>query len=211
MSSILRGEWAIRAITGTVFVAVVMGAVYLSAWSNAVLWCVVSILAWLEWHRAPSLSKPTWQWWLAGMFPLPAVCSLIWLGFQSPDDPWPILVFLWMIWANDTGAYVVGKPFGRHKLWVSVSPGKSWEGTFGGALAAGSVSAIAWGPNMLWLGLLMGGLSTSGDLIQSAWKRKRGMKDSGTMLPGHGGIMDRFDGFLLSAPIYALLWCIFVA
>ena len=211
MRSFIQGEWAIRAVTGTVFVVVVMGAVYLSIWSNVLLWSFVAVLAWLEWYRAPSAPAPTWQSWLVGLFPLPALYALIWLGLQDPYDPWPILVFLWMIWANDTGAYVVGKPFGRHKLWVSVSPGKSWEGTIGGALAAGGVAAWTLGLNMLWLGLLMGGLSTSGDLIQSAWKRKRGMKDSGTMLPGHGGIMDRFDGFLLAAPIYASLWCIFVA
>ena len=60
-----------------------------------------------------------------------------------------------------------------------------------------------------WLGALMGGLSTTGDLIQSAWKRRRGLKDSGNLLPGHGGVMDRFDGFLIAAPTYVLLWCIF--
>ena len=114
-----------------------------------------------------------------------------------------------MIWANDTGAFVVGKPLGKHKLWPSVSPGKSWEGTVGGAVMAALVAALALGPEWAWLGGLMGALSTAGDLTQSAWKRRRNMKDSGNLLPGHGGIMDRFDGFLYAAPVYVILWCIF--
>ena len=145
------------------------------------------------------------------LFPVPALAALVYLGTIEPYDPWPILSFLWMIWANDTGAYVVGKPLGRHKLWPAVSPGKSWEGTVGGMLASAGVAWAALGAEWWWLGALMGGLSTAGDLTQSAWKRRRGMKDSGTLLPGHGGIMDRFDGFLIAAPVYVLLWCIFAA
>ena len=67
------------------------------------------------------------------------------------------------------------------------------------------------GQGVLVAGALMGVLSTAGDLTQSAWKRRRGMKDSGTLLPGHGGILDRFDGFLYATPVYVLLYCIFAA
>ena len=204
-----RNETVTRALTGVVFVAVVMGAVAWSEWSNALLWAVVAVLAWAEWFKAPEGPPTSWPKLLLFLFPVPALAALLWMGEAEPYDPWPILSFLWMIWANDTGAYVVGKPLGRRKLWPSVSPGKSWEGTLGGMVAAAFVAWAALGLEWLWLGGLMGALSTVGDLTQSAWKRRRNMKDSGNLLPGHGGIMDRFDGFFYAAPVYVAIWCIF--
>ncbi|MEE2919336.1 MAG: phosphatidate cytidylyltransferase [Bacteroidota bacterium] len=204
-----ENEWVTRGLTGMVFVLVVMGAVAWAAWSNALLWALVAALTWSEWFKAPEGLPTRWPKALLWLFPVPALAALIWLGVANPYDPWPILSFLWMIWANDTGAFVVGKPLGKHKLWPSVSPGKSWEGTVGGAVMAALVAALALGPEWAWLGGLMGALSTAGDLTQSAWKRRRNMKDSGNLLPGHGGIMDRFDGFLYAAPVYVILWCIF--
>ena len=209
MTAANRNETVTRALTGVVFVAVVMGAVAWSAWSNALLWAVVAILAWAEWFKAPEGPSTSWPKPLLFLFPVPALAALVWMGEAEPYDPWPILSFLWMIWANDTGAYVVGKPFGKRKLWPAVSPGKSWEGTLGGVAAAAGVAWAALGLEWLWLGGLMGALSTAGDLTQSAWKRRRHMKDSGNLLPGHGGIMDRFDGFFYAAPVYVVIWCIF--
>ena len=198
-----RNETVTRALTGVVFVAVVMGAVAWSEWSNALLWAVVAVLAWAEWLKAPEGPPTSWPKPLLFLFPVPALAALVSMGEAEPYDPWP------MIWANDTGAYVVGKPLVRRKLWPSVSPGKSWEGTLGGVVAAAFVAWAALGLEWLWLGGLMGGLSTAGDLTQSAWKRRRNMKDSGNLLPGHGGIMDRFDGFFYAAPVYVAIWCIF--
>lgn len=124
---------------------------------------------------------------------------------------WSILAFLLVIWANDTAAYFVGLAAGRHKLASRISPGKSWEGAAAG-LAAGAIvgAAVA---DLLQMqpvgGLLFGALTTIasqfGDLFESAMKRKAGMKDSGTLLPGHGGILDRFDGILVAAPIAYML------
>ena len=209
MSAPAGNEWVTRGLTGIAFVAVVMGAVIWSAWSNALLWGLVAALAWSEWVKAPEGPSTRWPKALLWLFPVPALAALVWLGEAEPYDPWPILSFLWMIWANDTGAFVVGKPLGKHKLWPAVSPGKSWEGTVGGLLASALVAGLSLGLEWAWLGGLMGALSTAGDLTQSAWKRRRNLKDSGSLLPGHGGIMDRFDGFLLAAPVYAILWCIF--
>ena len=202
-------EWVTRGLTGIAFVGVVMGAVIWSAWSNAMLWAVVAALAWSEWFNAPEGPATRWPKALLWLFPVPALAALVWLGEAEPYDPWPILSFLWMIWANDTGAFVVGKPLGKHKLWPEVSPGKSWEGTVGGVVASALVTVLSLGLEWAWMGGLMGALSTAGDLTQSAWKRRRNMKDSGSLLPGHGGIMDRFDGFLYAAPVYVILWCIF--
>ena len=209
MSARAGNEWVTRGLTGIAFVGVVMGAVIWSAWSHALLWALVAALAWSEWFKAPKGPPTRWPKALLWLFPVPALAALVWLGKAEPYDPWPILSFLWMIWANDTGAFVVGKPLGKHKLWPAVSPGKSWEGTVGGALASAFVAGLSLGLEWAWLGGLMGALSTAGDLTQSAWKRRRNMKDSGSLLPGHGGIMDRFDGFLFAAPVYVILWCIF--
>ena len=120
--------------------------------------------------------------------------------------PLSIFVFLWV---NDTGAYCVGSLLGRHKLFPRISPGKSWEGSIGGAVF---VLAAAWAisyflddrmltlPQWLGLGLVVVVFGTWGDLIESLFKRTLGVKDSGTILPGHGGMLDRFDSSLLAIP-----------
>jgi phosphatidate cytidylyltransferase len=124
---------------------------------------------------------------------------------------WSILAFLLVIWANDTAAYFVGLAAGRHKLAPRISPGKSWEGAAAGLVAGaivGGAAADLLQMQPVW-GLLFGALTTIasqfGDLFESAMKRKAGMKDSGTLLPGHGGILDRFDGILVAAPIAYML------
>ncbi|MFA8434459.1 MAG: phosphatidate cytidylyltransferase [Marinifilaceae bacterium] len=113
-----------------------------------------------------------------------------------------------MIWANDTGAYVVGVNFGKHRLFERISPKKSWEGSIGGAIIA---LAVAWISSMvcqdltLWQWLVVGALvvvfGSLGDLVESLFKRSLDIKDSGNILPGHGGILDRFDAVLLAVPM----------
>ena len=125
--------------------------------------------------------------------------------------PLAVFVFLWM---NDTGAYCVGSLLGRHKLFPRVSPGKTWEGSIGGALLVVAVALAIWhfttlyGVNDLglsaaeWagLGLVVVVFGTWGDLVESLFKRTLGVKDSGNILPGHGGMLDRFDSSLLAVP-----------
>lgn len=118
-----------------------------------------------------------------------------------------IMAILIFVWLDDTGAYLVGSLIGKHKLFERISPKKSWEGFFGGLiLALASSQAFAWfAPEinrMNWLGLaatvvLFG---TWGDLIESLLKRTLGVKDSGNVLPGHGGMLDRFDSVMLAVP-----------
>ena len=120
--------------------------------------------------------------------------------------PLSIFVFLWV---NDTGAYCVGSLLGRHKLFPRISPGKSWEGCIGGAVFVlvvayiisyyidnGILSTLQW----LGLGLVVVVFGTWGDLVESLFKRTLGIKDSGNILPGHGGMLDRFDSSLLAIP-----------
>ena len=125
--------------------------------------------------------------------------------------PLAVFVFLWM---NDTGAYCVGSLLGRHKLFPRVSPGKTWEGSIGGALLVVAVALAIWhfttlyGVNDLGLsaaewagmGLVVVVFGTWGDLVESLFKRTLGVKDSGNILPGHGGMLDRFDSSLLAVP-----------
>jgi phosphatidate cytidylyltransferase len=133
----------------------------------------------------------------------------------------PLSVFIFL-WVNDTGAYCVGSLLGRHKLFPRISPGKSWEGSIGGAVFVLAVAyCIGWLDNMeiadanhtssifagmlsipewLGLGLVVVIFGTWGDLVESLFKRTLGIKDSGSILPGHGGMLDRFDSSLLAIP-----------
>jgi phosphatidate cytidylyltransferase len=145
--------------------------------------------------------------------------TLHWLAFP-PDNAFAythrvILGLLTLVWINDTGAYLVGITIGRHRLFERISPKKSWEGAIGGALLT---LVCAW-----WMGLLMGMLNRTdwlilalivsvfgvfGDLTESLFKRNVGQKDSGTLIPGHGGLLDRIDSILFVVPlavVYLLL------
>lgn len=127
-------------------------------------------------------------------------------GVMSYTPLFIMAIFIF-VWLDDTGAYLVGSLIGKHKLFERISPKKSWEGFFGGLiLSLASSQAFAWfAPEinrMNWLGLaatvvLFG---TWGDLIESLLKRTLGVKDSGNVLPGHGGMLDRFDGVMLAVP-----------
>ena len=126
--------------------------------------------------------------------------------------PLNLLIILFIVWANDIGAYIFGVLCGRHKLCERISPNKSWEGFVGGVLCAMATS-IGIG---VWQGMpvgLMGGLGlvvalsgVAGDLIESMFKRSAGVKDSGNILPGHGGFLDRFDALIVAVPfVYAYI------
>lgn len=139
------------------------------------------------------------------------------LAFQSNAEgevtfnyllPLSLFIFLWV---NDTGAYCIGSLLGRHKLFPRVSPGKSWEGSIGGAvfvlIAAAIIGYLVGGmeggysiPVWMGLGLTVVVFGTLGDLVESLFKRTLGVKDSGNILPGHGGMLDRFDSSLMAIP-----------
>ena len=123
-----------------------------------------------------------------------------------------LLVPLLICWVGDSAAYFAGSLGGRHKLAPSVSPAKSWEGLAGqivgsaaGAVVAGSIVSGLALPGMLALGVAGGLLATLGDLLESSVKRGAGVKDSGSLLPGHGGVLDRFDSLVLVSPL-TWLW-----
>jgi phosphatidate cytidylyltransferase len=127
----------------------------------------------------------------------------------------PVLGIFILFWANDTGAYIAGKSFGKRLLLREVSPKKTWEGFIGGALlclvASYILSIYSSSLNLkdwLIIGAIVAIFGTLGDLVESMWKRHHGLKDSGKFMPGHGGLLDRFDGFLVAVPaihLYLLL------
>lgn len=125
------------------------------------------------------------------------------------------IVFI-LIWSYDTGAYLAGTTFGKHYIWRKISPLKSWEGAIGGAILTLGISALIWNylayPNIatgLGLGSVVIVTSTIGDFFESFLKRKVGVKDSGSILPGHGGLLDRFDSSLFAIPAAVLyLWAV---
>jgi phosphatidate cytidylyltransferase len=141
------------------------------------------------------------------------------LAFQSDADGvhfvWsiPLAVFIFL-WINDAGAYICGSLLGRHKLFPRISPGKSWEGSIGGGVLVVIVAVLVWhlseqyAQNPLGLsaiewagqGLVVVVFGTWGDLVESLFKRTLGIKDSGHILPGHGGMLDRFDSTLMAVP-----------
>ena len=133
----------------------------------------------------------------------------------NPILPLSIFIFLWL---NDTGAYCIGSLIGKHRLFERISPKKSWEGSIGGGVVALGVSFVLahYFPFMsMWewagLALVVVVFGTWGDLTESLFKRQLHVKDSGTILPGHGGMLDRFDSALMAIPaavayIYALTW-----
>ncbi|NGP44096.1 phosphatidate cytidylyltransferase [Bacillaceae bacterium SIJ1] len=124
-----------------------------------------------------------------------------------------ILYALIVIWATDTGAYFIGKTFGRHKLWPDISPNKTTEGFLGGIACALVASFFLFQGHDLfqshWIGLLLTALLSvsgqMGDLAESAFKRHFGVKDSGKILPGHGGVLDRIDSLLFVLPLLYIL------
>jgi phosphatidate cytidylyltransferase len=138
-------------------------------------------------------------------------CFFYSLGFMNGSAEYNYhlpLSFLLMLWANDTGAYLFGMKFGKTRLFERHSPKKSWEGFFGGMFTAVLVSYLislqfteinSW----IWAGMaiLVVSFGTLGDLVESMLKRSLNVKDSGNILPGHGGFLDRFDGLLIAAPI----------
>ncbi len=131
-------------------------------------------------------------------------------------SPGIIIGFFLLIWANDTGAYLTGATLGRHKLFERISPKKTWEGFFGGLIIAVAAAWLFSGwlgivDSMQWvvIALIITIAGTYGDLVESMLKRSTGVKDSGTVLPGHGGFLDRFDSTIVAFPLVYLFITLF--
>ncbi len=172
----------------------------------AVLWWLTAFM-WVAF--APRLVTP-WAAGVAGVLALvPSWLALVWLRLAPPHGQW-VLFTLILVWVADIGAFFVGRRFGRIRLAPEVSPGKTWEGVLGGV----ALSALVAIGGSLWfhvslavflpLCLATVAFSIIGDLTESLLKRFAGMKDSGSLFPGHGGVMDRIDSLTGAAPVLLL-------
>jgi phosphatidate cytidylyltransferase len=223
---ILAGGWEWSAFLGAQGANRALFPVVLGVAIAAVWWAVPEYVP-----LVPVLLTALCFWIVAGIlvlrYPVPVSRGLVWLGglailvpaylalgtlyVRQPLGPQILLFVLAVIWSADIGAYFAGRRFGRVKLAPRVSPGKTWEGVIGGVLAASAVAIVgAW-----WFGIPYGVLvplsvaamllSIVGDLTVSLFKRSAGVKDSGHLFPGHGGVLDRIDSVAAASPLFLLM------
>jgi phosphatidate cytidylyltransferase len=142
-----------------------------------------------------------------------AAVALVWLRRQPTGGGANVIVLLLVIWASDIGAYMAGRAIGGPRLAPAISPGKTWSGAIGGITSAAVVgfaasAILGAGPvsaRPILFAVLIGVIAQAGDLFESHLKRQFGVKDSGSMIPGHGGLLDRLDAVLTAAPATAVL------
>ena len=215
-----RNNLIVRALSGVLVVAAVVVAVNAGWLAFSALMLIVGVFATVEFTRlaprakmSPLVSIPIW----VACIVLP-VALLAYLHILI--GPWTVLWYIFIIWMNDIGAYLVGVTLGRcrgfdRKLCPRVSPLKTWTGFFGGltiGVGTGVAAALLMGWNVwFWVGLAVVAVITgvAGDLMESMLKRAAGVKDSGTLIPGHGGMLDRFDALLFSMPFVFVYFIIF--
>lgn len=224
-------EWAgLSALSGVVakggYIILVVAVAVLAAWYSA--WAqntetlktilIVSCSWWaiaLLWIQSFPSSAVLWgsvpvRLSMGILVLVPAWLGLMYLRYE-PSGAWLVLFVVLLVAAADIGAYFTGRAFGRRKLAPQVSPGKSWEGVAGGAVFAIILAVLfnAFFESTEWASLLLIAIPTAlvsvvGDLVESMVKRHRGVKDSGRILPGHGGILDRVDGLVAAIPVFSL-------
>lgn len=182
----------------------------------AVLWWALATYLVLTYPRSSEQWSGVAPKLLIGLLILlPAWQGLVFIK-QLPLGNWLIMAVMVLVWGADIGAYFSGKAFGKRKLAPQVSPGKSWEGVYGGLALSLVITAVVgvvrdWTLGQMILGLLGAAIvvfiSVVGDLTESMFKRQSGIKDSSNLLPGHGGVLDRIDSLTAAIPVFAvLLW-----
>ena len=222
----IESNLLIRTATGLVFVTVVLAMMLAGRGSYFALLCLVAAYCTIEFWDLTKNSAGKWFGTLYIVLCMVAMAFFPVMGSGMSGDgrlwadcvlsagEWPggwdariAPAFMIVVWANDVCAYLVGVVAGRHKMCPNISPHKSWEGFAGGIVGATVVSALAgefWagGDWRLWsaFGLVVSFAAVGGDLAESRFKRAAGVKDSGRLLPGHGGLLDRFDATLGAVP-----------
>jgi phosphatidate cytidylyltransferase len=201
-------ELALRTLAGLVMIAVAVAAASVGGYLFAVLAAAAATAVFYEWTRIAR----GWgvAWYVAGFaYALLAALSLLWAR-ERGDNGFALVLWIFLVvWGTDIGAYFTGRAVGGPKLAPAISPGKTWAGFYGG-VAAATIVAGAWAflnrlhPVVLLLAPLFSVAAQGGDLFESWMKRRAGVKDSGTWLPGHGGVFDRLDGLLPVAILTAL-------
>jgi phosphatidate cytidylyltransferase len=207
-------ELATRTAVGIVLIVIALVAALLGGWPFAILVAAVATIMYVEWSRI--VARWSFGWKLLGFIYclLPAI-SLLWIReraeFQGIGKSFDLLIWVFLVvWSTDIGAYFAGRAIGGPKLAPSISPNKTIAGLVGG-VASAAVIAGAWATMvglpaiLLWLAVPFAIAAQLGDLFESGLKRRAGVKDSGTWLPGHGGLLDRLDGLVPVAVLTAAL------
>jgi len=207
-------ELATRTAVGIILIAIALVEAVLGGWPFAVLVAAIATIMYLEWSRM--VGKWGIAWKLYGFFYclLPAV-SLLWIReraeYEGIGSGFDLLIWVFLVvWSTDIGAYFAGRAIGGPKLAPSISPNKTVAGLVGGVLAATVLAgtwvyAVGLPATLLSLAAPLALAAQLGDLFESGLKRRAGVKDSGTWLPGHGGLLDRLDGLVPVAILTALL------
>ena len=200
-------ELAVRTVTGLLLIAAALLAAVLGGNILAVLVAGIATLMFYEWTRIVR----GWGagWYISGfVYALLPALALLWIRER---DAHGLALLIWafiVTWATDIGAYFAGRSFGKRKLAPTISPNKTVEGLYGG-IAAATILGGAWalamdlGAALLVLAPVLAIAAQAGDLFESGMKRRAGVKDSGSWLPGHGGVLDRLDGLVPVAVLTA--------
>lgn len=201
-------ELLVRSLTGMLLIAIALVAAAKGGMLLAVLVAAIATAMYYEWTRIVRGWGLTWN--VGGfLYALLPALALLWVR-ERDSHGLVLLIWIFLVtWATDIGAYFAGRAFGRRKLAPSISPGKTVEGLLGGVVAAALIAG-AWAvwtdlsKPLLVLAPLFAIAAQAGDLFESSMKRRAGVKDSGTWLPGHGGVLDRLDGLVPVAVLTAL-------
>ena len=205
-------ELKVRTLSGLVMMAIALLAVFKGGYAFAVFVAAVATVIFYEWSRIVRRWGPGWK--IAGFFyALAPALALLWIRERADGFRMVPTLLIWVLivtWSTDIGAYFAGRKFGRKKLAPSISPNKTVEGLYGGValatiLGAGWVVLTGLSSLLVFIAPLFAATAQGGDLFESWMKRKAGVKDSGTWLPGHGGLLDRLDGLIPVAILTALL------
>ena len=200
-------ELAIRSLTGAIMIVAALTAAYVGGTLFAVAVAAVTTLMFYEWTRITT----GWgaAWYMGGfVYALLPALGLLWIRERDEHGLYLLIWVFIVTWSTDIGAYFAGRTFGKRKLAPTISPNKTVEGLFGG-IAAATVLGGAWvlatglGIALLALAPVLAVAAQAGDLFESGMKRRAGVKDSGTWLPGHGGALDRLDGLVPVAVLTA--------
>jgi len=213
-----------RIISASILIPVVLFAVI---WGGIPFYLMIALLAVISIHEWISMARRTDNAALHSVWGLLYILAgFVFCVLVREDQGFSAAVlFLLMVWAADIGAFFVGKYFGGPKMAPSISPNKTWAGLGGGCEFSGVIAVLYFSLNLLispeavfsWmslilvfvLGVVIALAGQGGDLIVSLMKRKTGVKDTGTLIPGHGGLLDRIDSMLLAAPVFYVLFSIF--
>lgn len=209
-----RSDLGIRTISGVVMMLIATGAIWIGGWPFRVFVLFAAVCMLREWVRLAlkltpaSLMRAAWV--IGGIFYV-GLASAVLMGLRDGGELLPVLTVIGVVIATDTGAYFAGRTFGGPKIAPHISPSKTWSGLSGGMLAS-ALLVTAVGSQVAEFSLLhplVGALAAiiaqAGDFFESWMKRRAGVKDSGSLIPGHGGLLDRADGLLAVLFVFGLI------